>query len=610
MSLFFRKKFKATKYSHKKDSDRDGLSDWDEVHIYGTNPYNPDTDKDGVSDGQEVAMGRNPRGPGKLKDLFIPYAGNDYNPEILRPNRLIFYTISVLLAKLIVVILIIFIPLGALLTPDVLRTESKKIIELTNKLRQSLAVPELKENELLNQAAYKKAEDMLIQQYFAHIGPDRKDVSDWLLSVGYRYDIAGENLAMGFAHAEDVVSAWKKSPAHYANLIDSDFSEIGVSMTNGMYNNFETTLVAQFFAYSSKAQDTEIKTSAITKTETPTEPTTPAVPETTKVDIPKTPTQTIPVKSVEQKTQVSENKISYLPENPPAVEIVKPIVAEPIIIESEEIKEIKHLAAPKLIFPKDKAYLGGNEITLIVYAPQAEKVIVYEDSKKIAEKDSLASDFFDLKINLENGQHNLSLKAIKGDEKSTSPQKYSLVVDSNPPLVDIEKSKIVIIEPQGQNEKLAQATVYLSPDTTKAEVLINDYRIELEKGIKQSNGNFVWSGQMVIYKNDENKIFNPITLPTVLATDEFGNTARVDIGFENITPIKPSLLKQYFFAKFYPTNYLEIIFDINGWFYKLILIVAVISLLLNIFIEIKKQHPRVILSTLGFITLVAVLIII
>lgn len=36
-----------------KDSDGDGLSDWQEV-VYGTNPYNPDTDGDGLSDGWEV----------------------------------------------------------------------------------------------------------------------------------------------------------------------------------------------------------------------------------------------------------------------------------------------------------------------------------------------------------------------------------------------------------------------------------------------------------------------------------------------------------------------------------------------------------------------------
>lgn len=36
------------------DSDGDGLSDWDEINVYGTDPFNKDTDGDGLSDGDEV----------------------------------------------------------------------------------------------------------------------------------------------------------------------------------------------------------------------------------------------------------------------------------------------------------------------------------------------------------------------------------------------------------------------------------------------------------------------------------------------------------------------------------------------------------------------------
>jgi hypothetical protein len=45
-----------------KDSDGDGLKDWEEIE-YGTNPYDADTDDDGLSDGWEVANGYDPLDP-------------------------------------------------------------------------------------------------------------------------------------------------------------------------------------------------------------------------------------------------------------------------------------------------------------------------------------------------------------------------------------------------------------------------------------------------------------------------------------------------------------------------------------------------------------------
>ena len=54
----------TNKYSM--DTDSDGLSDYEEVKVYNSNPLLLDTDGDGYSDLQEVKNGYNPNGPGKL----------------------------------------------------------------------------------------------------------------------------------------------------------------------------------------------------------------------------------------------------------------------------------------------------------------------------------------------------------------------------------------------------------------------------------------------------------------------------------------------------------------------------------------------------------------
>lgn len=51
------------------DSDLDGLTDWDEVRVYKSNPLMADTDGDSYIDGHEVQNGYSPIGSGRLNEI-------------------------------------------------------------------------------------------------------------------------------------------------------------------------------------------------------------------------------------------------------------------------------------------------------------------------------------------------------------------------------------------------------------------------------------------------------------------------------------------------------------------------------------------------------------
>jgi uncharacterized protein YkwD len=122
------------------------------------------------------------------------------------------------------------------------------IIQWTNKQRIERGLPQLKENSELNSSAALKIQDMLAKQYFAHISPDGTSVGDLVKSVGYEFIAIGENLALGdFENDEKLVQSWMASEGHRANILNSQYREIGVAVFKGEFKGRLTWLAVQHF---------------------------------------------------------------------------------------------------------------------------------------------------------------------------------------------------------------------------------------------------------------------------------------------------------------------------------------------------------------------------
>jgi uncharacterized protein YkwD len=53
---------------------------------------------------------------------------------------------------------------------------------------------------------------------------------------GISYKAAGENIAMGQRTPEEVVTAWMNSPGHRANILNANFTHLGVGyVASGNY---------------------------------------------------------------------------------------------------------------------------------------------------------------------------------------------------------------------------------------------------------------------------------------------------------------------------------------------------------------------------------------
>jgi uncharacterized protein YkwD len=112
----------------------------------------------------------------------------------------------------------------------------KTVIADLNARRVAAGEGQLVADAELDAVALARADDMIERHYFAHVGPDGKTAFDRLNSDGYRFTLAGENIAWGttLAVAED--GLWN-SPPHRENILEPRYRRIGVAVIDDAPND-------------------------------------------------------------------------------------------------------------------------------------------------------------------------------------------------------------------------------------------------------------------------------------------------------------------------------------------------------------------------------------
>lgn len=112
-------------------------------------------------------------------------------------------------------------------------TQAEAILKLVNQERAKAGVPALTLSDKLTSIAYTKAKDMADKGYFSHESPTYGSPFDMLKHFGVSYSYAGENIAAGQKTAEEVMNSWMNSSGHRQNILNKNYTQLGVGFYRG-----------------------------------------------------------------------------------------------------------------------------------------------------------------------------------------------------------------------------------------------------------------------------------------------------------------------------------------------------------------------------------------
>lgn len=194
-------------------------------------------------------------------------------------------------------------------------------------------------------------------------------------------------------------------------------------------------------------------------------------------------------------------------------------------------------------------------------------------------------------------------KAVLAEKTNSTPAKVAV---AKPVVVPAQAAQLTIDKPAGvKTDNVVKVEAILPADTKSANLDVLNTNVAMAPtDTVQANGDSTWTGQAVI--QDDNTSSTP---PIITVNTNAGEVQKLEVTDNNIKPQKTSIAAQYFLFKNHPNDGLMKIFDISSIYFKVILGLAILSLMLKIFIEIRRQHYKLIMSGLGLVAFLVIMIV-
>ncbi|UCZ53262.1 CAP domain-containing protein [Bacillus shivajii] len=116
---------------------------------------------------------------------------------------------------------------------DAVKRLEHDVIELTNQIRQQNGLQPLRPEWETSRVARYKSRDMAENNYFSHTSPTYGSPFEMLSDFGVYFNGAGENIAGGQRTPQEVVNQWMNSEGHRRNILNGNYTHIGVGYHQG-----------------------------------------------------------------------------------------------------------------------------------------------------------------------------------------------------------------------------------------------------------------------------------------------------------------------------------------------------------------------------------------